>query len=104
MKPRVVIDTFEYEEILRKKASTAAADFFLKVLSFSPNVLHKEPFYYFQLIERDPDDNKFVDCAIVCQADFIVTDDSHFDDLDDATFPPVNVMSLDNFFKMMNNH
>jgi uncharacterized protein len=37
-----------------------------------------EAFYKWQLIEFDPDDNKFVDVAIVSNADYIITNDRHF--------------------------
>ena len=35
----------EYEEILKEKASPVAADMFLKMISRSRNVVHKDPFY-----------------------------------------------------------
>ena len=63
----------EYEEILSQKASPLVADMFLKVLARSRNVIRKDPYFRFNLIEKDKDDNKFVDCAIVCGADYIYT-------------------------------
>lgn len=57
----------------------------------------KDPFFRLNLIRRDPDDNKFVDCAFACQADYIVTDDSHFNDLQSVDFPQITVKSLDQF-------
>ena len=56
---------FEYEEILRTKASPAAADLFMKVIARSRNVDRKDPYFRLGLIRRDYDDNKFVDCAFV---------------------------------------
>ena len=53
------------------------------------------------LHKQDDDDNKFVDCAFVCQADFIVTDDGHFDDAANSQFPLFRVMGLDEFAKRM---
>ena len=87
----------EYEEILRQQASRTAADLFLKVLAYSPNVIHGTPYFQFHLVTRDPDDNKFTDCAIVTQADCLVTDDSHFREAADCPFPHVNIMGLDAF-------
>lgn len=49
------------------------------------------------LITADYDDNKFVDCAIVSGAQFIVTNDSHFDALADIPFPKVVVRTIDEF-------
>lgn len=88
---------FEYEEILRQKASPTAADLFLKVIARSRNVLRKDPYFHLDLVRQDADDNKFVDCAFVCQADFIVTDDGHFQDDIDSQFPTFRVMGLDEF-------
>ena len=43
------------------------------------------------------DDDKFVDCAITAGADYIVTEDSHFDHLKKIPFPQLNVLTLDEF-------
>ena len=92
---------FEYEEILRQKASPAAADLFLKVIARSRNVIRKDPFFRLSIIKQDDDDNKFVDCAFVCQADYIVTDDGHFDDAVQSSFPQFQVVDLDHFADMI---
>ena len=92
---------FEYEEILRRKASPKAAELFLKVIARSRNVLRKDPFFHLDLVMQDTDDNKFVDCAFVCQADFIVTDDGHFQDAADSPFPRFRIMGLDEFAERM---
>lgn len=87
----------EYEEILKERASAKTANLFFDVIEFSENVVRKDPFFKLNLIKRDPDDNKFVDCAFACQADYIVTDDSHFNDLQSVDFPQITVKSLDQF-------
>ena len=69
----------------------------MKVLARSRNIIRKDPFFHLDLIKQDWDDNKFVDCAFVCQADFIVTDDGHFQDVSDSKFPRFRVMGLDEF-------
>lgn len=91
----------EYEEILRQKASVVAADLFMKVIARSRNVIQKEPFFRLGIIKQDEDDNKFVDCAFVCQADYIVTDDGHFDDAVNSPFPSFRVLGLDAFAEIM---
>ena len=92
---------FEYEEILRQKASPVAADLFMKVIARSRNVERKDPYFHLGLVKQDEDDNKFVDCAFVSQADFIVTDDGHFSDAAKSPFPLFRVMGLDAFAEMM---
>ncbi len=52
------------------------------------NVLYAEPHFRFGVIAADPDDNKFVDCAIAVEADFIVTSDRHFDVLLSSGYKP----------------
>lgn len=94
---------FEYEEILRQKASPSAADLFLKVIARSRNVVRKDPYFRLGIVKQDDDDNKFVDCAFVCQADFIVTDDGHFEDAANSRFPIFRIMSLEAFSDSMNN-
>ena len=51
------------------------------------------------LITQDPDDNKFVDCAICGMAEYIVSNDRHFDILKSIDFPLVTVRSIQEFSK-----
>ena len=87
----------EYDEILTQKASPRIAYLFMQAFMRSPNVLRKDPYYQFHLIKQDPDDNKFVDCAIIAGADYIVSEDAHFRVLDTIPFPKVNVIRLKDF-------
>lgn len=57
--------------------------------------------YTLQSIEQDKDDNKFVDCAIVANAQYIVTEDRHFKVLDTIAFPKVDVIGLDTFLEWL---
>lgn len=95
---------FEYEEILRQKASHTAADLFLKVLARSHNVQRKDPYFQLNIIKQDVDDNKFVDCAFVCQADYIVTDDVHFSEASQSPFPQFHIIGLEEFARLMDKH
>ena len=58
------------------------------------NVEHVNPTYRFNLIKADPDDNKFVDCAVIAGATYIVSNDRHFRELQEYDFPKVNVWAL----------
>ena len=91
----------EYEEILSQKASPLVADMFMKVLARSKNVIRKDPYFRFNLIETDKDDNKFVDCAIVCGADYIVSNDSHFNVLKKKSFPRLNIIRLETYAQLL---
>jgi putative PIN family toxin of toxin-antitoxin system len=82
----------EYEEITVKLSGAerwrdVAA--FLEVLTrLHGNIRQTEPHYRFGVVVADPDDNKFCDCAIAANADFVVTTDSHFDALKSAGYKP----------------
>ena len=52
---------------------------------------------HINLIQADKDDNKFVDCAIVAGAEYIVSEDAHFRVLDTIPFPSVSVKRLEEF-------
>ena len=49
------------------------------------------------LIDSDPDDNKYCDCAIAGKAMLIVTEDKHFKVLQNLSFPKLTAISLDEF-------
>ena len=87
----------EYMEILSVKVSSTFAENIIGAILRSPFVRRFDPKFHFNLIEADPDDNKFVDCAIIANADFIVSEDSHFRVLKTISFPKVNVLTLDEF-------
>ncbi|MBK7871122.1 MAG: hypothetical protein IPJ74_10745 [Saprospiraceae bacterium] len=54
-------------------------------------------YYKWNLIEADADDNKFVDCAIACDAKYLVSDDKHFNSLDKIPFPKIEVLTAQAF-------
>jgi len=91
----------EYEEILAKKISPAFADMIIQIILNSENVVFAHPTFRFNLITADYDDNKFVDCAIVTNADYIVSQDTHFNILKNTDFPKVNVIRIEEFIKEM---
>ena len=89
----------EYIEILQRLTDNETAEYVVKTILNSPFVELITPFYHFNLITVDPDDNKFVDCAISANAHYIVTNDHHYDVLKDIDFPKVNVVNIQQFFK-----
>ncbi len=87
----------EYDEKITEHYSNRTAHLVLTILTFAPNALFSEPYYNWQLIETDSDDNKFADLAIAIGADYLVTNDRDFNILKSIDFPKVNVVSLDEF-------
>ena len=83
------------------KASPLTADLFMKVIARSRNVIRKDPYFKWNIITNDFDDNKFVDCAFACRANYIVTNDNHFQEAANSPFPVFNVINLDDFSELM---
>ena len=73
----------------------------LEIITQAPNTQRVDAHYHWNLITQDPDDNKFVDCAVFANADFIVSDDKHFKDLENIDFPRVLVVSLPDYTEIL---
>jgi len=91
----------EYEEVIGEEMSASLATKVVKGIQEAANVWHIHKYYFWDLITIDPDDNRFVDCAIAGIADFIVTDDRHFKVLKKIPFPKVKVISADDFVEIL---
>lgn len=86
----------EYAEIIENHMGFIASDSALAVLQNLPNVEFITNFYKFNLL-KDEDDNKFVDCAIASNANFIVSHDKDFKLLEQIDFPKVAVIATNKF-------
>lgn len=87
----------EYAEILARYLSPAVSDLVVAAILRANNVVRVDARFRFNLITADPDDNKFVDCAVVSNARYIVTNDAHFDCLAGIPFPRVCICSIQDF-------
>lgn len=92
----------EYTEILQLKTNQTIANNVAQLLLNLPNTTKIEVYYRWSLIKQDSDDNKFVDCAIAANADYIVTNDRHFQELNRIGFPKVEVLSAADFLSKIN--
>ena len=92
----------EYEEIITRYSSARVAKNVVDAIAHSPHTLYKESYFKFHLIIQDPDDNKFVDCALASNAEYIVSEDSHFKCLEHIPFPKLTVIDLETFLKDLN--
>jgi uncharacterized protein len=93
----------EYEEQIAKRYDQQTVDDLLAVLGALPNVDLIVPYFRWQLISSDPDDNKFVDAAIAANSEFLVTNDRHFDVLKTIGFPKVATYSAQAFIQILIN-
>ena len=91
----------EYEEILSQKSSSFFADAIIKALLNRKNLIRVSPTWRFRLIIQDPDDNKFVDCAVAGQAQLLVSNDKHFKVLRKIDFPAVTLLRIQEFTKTL---
>ena len=89
----------EYAEVIARNISVNAARYIVYTIMERRNVRQITPFYKWNLITADPDDNKFVDCAIASNARFLVSEDHHFNVLKEIGFPSVDVINIDDFLK-----
>lgn len=82
----------EYEEVLTRYGGPARWPRVWQALEMTGQ-LHGdlrriEPTYQWRLIVADPDDDKFADCAIAAEAEWVVTEDAHFDVLKNSGHKP----------------
>jgi len=91
----------EYHEILQRLTNNKVANYVINAIIYNPYTIFITPYYKFNLIHSDPDDNKFVDCAISAGAKYIVTNDKHFDVLKEIDFPKVDIITLIDFYNQL---
>lgn len=87
----------EYEEIISEKYSINTANHTIRSLLEFENVKHLIIYFKTNYILQDNDDNKFVDCAIACNHDYLVTNDKHFNVLNTINFPKINIITIEAF-------
>jgi putative PIN family toxin of toxin-antitoxin system len=82
----------EYEEVISRMSVPDYAALVLHTVEtideLRQNMLRITPTFHFRQIIKDPDDDKFVDCAIAAEADNIITSDHHFDALIGSGYKP----------------
>jgi putative PIN family toxin of toxin-antitoxin system len=91
----------EYSEVISRFTNDIVASNLSELLLIRNNVEKFDIYYNWRIITVDLDDNKFVDLAISSNSDYLVTNDKHFNILQDIEFPKVNVISLDSFLELL---
>ena len=87
----------EYQEILEQQITPTVAENVVMLILNQQNVQLVDPHFRMGIITADPDDNKFVDCAFAAGADYLVSEDSHFNVIRQTPFPQLNLVTLDEF-------
>jgi putative PIN family toxin of toxin-antitoxin system len=93
----------EIEEVYGRWTPKKIVNNILQVILNRDNTIFVNPSFFWRLINEDKDDNKYVDCAIACNADMIISNDTHFKILESIDFPRLSVYTVfevrKNFFK-----
>ena len=74
----------------------------MELLDNLSNVEYITQYFKWRLIEADPDDNKFADCAIAANAEYLATEDSHFQILKRISFPEIQVINMEDMKVILN--
>ena len=87
----------EYEEIISGKTTKEIAHNVVEAIARLSTTFFQDAYFHFGLITADTDDNKFVDCAIAADAEYIVTNDKHFEVLNSIPWPKLSVINIKEF-------
>jgi uncharacterized protein len=91
----------EYTEIIEQRTNHSIASNLAELITSKKNVSRTEVHFRWNLISIDPDDNKFIDLYVASNADYLVTNDTHFSEAAKSPFPRINIMNLDDFLDLV---
>jgi putative PIN family toxin of toxin-antitoxin system len=82
----------EYQEVICRSSGADSWAQLVRLMELlemtTNNIVRVSPQFQFHVISTDPDDNAFTDCAISVNADYVITEDSHFAPLADSGYRP----------------
>ncbi|MBR6830147.1 MAG: putative toxin-antitoxin system toxin component, PIN family [Paludibacteraceae bacterium] len=91
----------EYEEIIAQKSTPEIAQNVVEAIANLSTTTFQNSYVHFELLPADSDDNKFVDCAVASDAEYIVTNDKHFNPLKEIPWPKVEIIKISEFIKQL---
>jgi len=91
----------EYEEAFNRFWGTEVTSNLLGLFEASDNFEEVVVHYNWQLAKKDDDDNKFIDTYIASGSDLLISNDSSITNLRNSGFPPLNIMTLQEFSNML---
>lgn len=91
----------EYEEIFSERWNSFMAETGITTILELPNAIPVTVYYNLNLILNDEDDNKFADCAFASNATYLVSNDTDFAVLKSTLFPPIQVVTLQEFKQIL---
>jgi putative PIN family toxin of toxin-antitoxin system len=90
----------EYSEVIGRHMGPETSESVMGVLENLSNINLLTTYFKFNLL-KDPDDNKFVDCAVAANSDFIISHDKDFDILKFISFPKIKVIDSNRFREVL---
>lgn len=91
----------EYEEMIAQKSTPEIANNVVEAIANLSTTTMQNTYVHFELLPADSDDNKFVDCAVASDAEYIVTNDKHFNPLKEIPWPKVEIIKIAEFIKQL---
>ena len=91
----------EYEEVIERYFSTVDAEYTITHILLHKNIVQIIRYFQWNVMEKDPDDNKFFDCAVAANVDYIVTEDKHFNILKHISFPLITAIKISEFKQIL---
>ena len=91
----------EYEEKFDQFWGEEVTHNLLGTILTAGNTFLYDIFYFFHLVEGDVDDNKFSDTYLSSNADLLISNDKKLLALNRNEFPPIRVISLEDFSKQL---
>lgn len=87
----------EYEEAFHRFWGSDVTNNLFGLFESSDNFQQVIVSYNWDLIDKDKDDNKFVDTYVAANADILISNDNSIMSLKNNSFPPLNILSLSEF-------
>ena len=91
----------EYEEVFERFWGTGVTNNLFGLFESSDNFEQIIVNYNWELVSKDKDDNKFVDTYVAANADLLVSNDSSIINLRNNSFPPLNILKLEEFSALL---
>ena len=91
----------EYEEVLALKTTPEIARNIVDAITHLSTTIFQNTYVHFELLPADSDNNKFIDCAVASDAEYIVTNDKHFNPLKTIPWPKVEIIKIVDFIKLI---
>ena len=92
---------FEYREILDTYSKSGAGKYIHESFLAASNIIVPNIYYRWELISSDVDDNKFTDAYVAAGADYLVTNDRHFNEAGRNKFPSIKIVTADEFLSIL---